>query len=181
MSGVVVESGMVDSRTYEFEGASPTIDDAAHVSRDAVLVGDVEVAADASVWPGVVLRGDIAPVRVGRQAHVGDNATIHASTLEPEVMVGHGAVLNEVTVEERALVGFNTTGNTDATIGERSIVAAGTVIPDEYDIPPESFARGVPAEITPLSETGIDPEAIFEEFSSGEYTNLAQRHEDLFS
>ncbi|TYL38639.1 gamma carbonic anhydrase family protein [Natronococcus pandeyae] len=171
---------MVDSRTYEFEGASPSIHEEARVSRDATLVGDVTVEADASVWPGVVLRGDIDPVRIGRETHVGDNATLHAATLEDQVMVGHGAVLNEATVETGALVGFNTTLNTDATVGTSSIVAAGTVVPDEYAIPPESFVRGVPAEITPLEETGIDPEAIFEDFSSGEYTDLAKRHTDLF-
>jgi carbonic anhydrase/acetyltransferase-like protein (isoleucine patch superfamily) len=171
---------MVDSRAYEFEGTGPSIDDAARVSRDAVLVGDVEVAAEASVWPGVVLRGDVGPVRVGRQTHVGDNATLHAATLEDRVMVGHGAVLNEATVETGALVGFNATLNTDVTVGSGSIVAAGTVVPDGYAIPPESFVRGVPAEITPLEETGIDAEAILEDFSSGAYTDLAQRHGDLF-
>ncbi|WP_226039471.1 gamma carbonic anhydrase family protein [Natrinema sp. DC36] len=171
---------MVDSRRYEFEGERPTIDDGARVSSEATLVGDVRVEADASVWPGVVLRGDIGPVHIGRETHVGDNATIHASRLEAEVMVGHGAVLNETTVEERALVGFNATLNSDVTIGSGSIVAAGTVIPDGYSIPPESFVRGVPAEITPLAETGIDAAEILEEFSSGDYTNLAQRHEELF-
>ncbi len=171
---------MVDSRAYEFEGTSPAIHEAAHVSRDAILVGDVTVKADASVWPGVVLRGDIGPVHIGQQAHIGDNATIHASTIESSVMVGHGAVLNEATIEQRALVGFNATVNTDARVGRRSIVAEGTVVPNNYEIPPESFVRGVPAEITPLEETTIDPDEVFEEFSSGEYTNLAQRHEDLF-
>ncbi|MDS0476600.1 gamma carbonic anhydrase family protein [Natrinema sp. 1APR25-10V2] len=171
---------MADSRTYAFEGNRPTIDDTARVSRAATLVGDVEVRADASVWPGVVLRGDIGPVRVGRETHVGDNATIHASQLADEVMVGHGAVLNETVVEERALVGFNATINTDVTIGSGSIVAAGTVVPDGYEIPPESFVRGVPARVTPLSETGIDARETFEEYSSGEYTDLAGRHEELF-
>ncbi|MDQ2051206.1 gamma carbonic anhydrase family protein [Natronolimnohabitans sp. A-GB9] len=171
---------MVDSRTYAFEGTTPTIDDDAAVSRDATLVGDVHVEADASVWPGVVCRGDIGPVRIGRQSHVGDNATIHASELADRVMIGHGAVLNEATVEEETLIGFNATLNTDAIVGTGSVVAAGTVIPDEYEIPPESFVRGVPAEVTPLEETTIDAAEIFEEFSSGEYTNLAGRHEDLF-
>lgn len=171
---------MGDSRTYAFEGTEPSVDDTAAVSREATLIGDVQVAAEASVWPGVVLRGDVGPVRVGRQTHIGDNATIHASELADRVMVGHGAVLNEATVEEGTLVGFNATVNTDSTIGSGSVVASGTVIPDAYDIPPESFVRGVPARSTPLEETGIDAEAIFEEFSSGEYTNLAGRHEDLF-
>ncbi|QLK27643.1 gamma carbonic anhydrase family protein [Natrinema zhouii] len=171
---------MVDSRSYGFEGERPTIDDGARVSSEATLVGDVRVEADASVWPGVVCRGDIGPVRIGRETHVGDNATIHASRLGDEVMVGHGAVLNETTVEERALIGFNATINSDVTIGSGSIIAAGTVVPDGYSIPPESFARGVPAEITPLAETGIDAAEILEEFASGDYTNLAQRHEELF-
>lgn len=171
---------MVDSRQYAFEGTTPTIDNAASVSREATLVGDVTVEADASVWPGVVLRGDIGPVHVGRQAHIGDNATVHASRIEDRVMVGHGAVLNEATINEQALVGFNATINTGATIGSNSVVAAGTVIPDEYDIPSESFVRGVPGEITPLEQTTIDPDEIFEMFSSGEYTNLANRHEELF-
>lgn len=171
---------MDDSRTYAFEGTRPTVDETASVSRDATLVGDVEVGAEASVWPGVVLRGDVGPVRVGRQSHVGDNATIHASVLADRVMVGHGAVLNEATIEEHTLVGFNATINTGCTIGSGSVVAAGTVVPDEYDVPQSSFVRGVPAETTPLEETGIDAEAVFEEFSSGEYTNLAGRHEELF-
>ena len=75
---------------------------------------------------------------------------------------------------------FNATINSDVTIGSGSIVAAGTVVPDGYSIPPESFVRGVPAEITPLAETGIDAAAVLESFSSGDYTNLAQRHEELF-
>ncbi|WP_408956988.1 gamma carbonic anhydrase family protein [Natrinema sp. 74] len=171
---------MVDRRTYEFEGERPTIDEAARVSRDATLVGDVTIEADASVWPGVVCRGDIGPVWIGRVTHVGDNATLHAAQLADSVMVGHGAVLNEATVEAQSLVGFNATINTDVTIGSGSIVAAGTVVPDAYSIPPESFVRGVPAQVTPLSETGIDAREIFEAYSSGEYTDLAGRHGELF-
>ncbi|WP_254762111.1 gamma carbonic anhydrase family protein [Natrinema marinum] len=171
---------MVDRRAYEFEGQRPTIDDAARVSREATLVGDVTIEADASVWPGVVCRGDIGAVRIGRETHVGDNATLHAARLAESVMVGHGAVLNEATVEAQSLIGFNATINTDVTIGSGSIVAAGTVVPDGYEIPPESFVRGVPAEVSPLSETGIDAGEIFEEYSSGEYTDLATRHGELF-
>lgn len=171
---------MEDGRGYEFEGHRPTIDDAARVSRDAVLVGDVAVEADASVWPGVVLRGDVDPVRVGRASHVGDNATIHASVLGDRVMVGHGAVLNEARVDDGVLVGFNATVNTGVEIGSGSIVAAGTVIGEDYEIPPDSFVRGVPAEVTPVAETGIDAEAILEDYSTGEYTDLAQRHDELF-
>jgi len=169
----------MDSRQYAFEGEEPAIDGTARVSREATVVGDVTVAADASVWPGVVLRGDVGPVRVGAQSHVGDNAVLHVSTVGEQVMVGHGAVLNDTTVEDGALVGFNSTV-TESTIGEGSIVASGTVVPEGYEVPARSFVRGMPATVTPLSETTIDPDAVFEAYSSGDYTNLAQRHEDLF-
>lgn len=165
---------------YDFEGISPTVHTDARVARDAVLVGDVKVEADASVWPGVVLRGDVGPVRVGEEAHIGDNATLHASRVGDRAMIGHGAVLNDAVVDRGALVGFNATINTGVRVGERSIVASGAVVPEGYDIPAESFVRGVPATVTPLSETTLDPEETFEQFHSGGYTDLAFRHDDLF-
>lgn len=143
-------------------------------------MGDVTVAADASVWPGVVLRGDVAPVAIGEQSHVGDNAVLHASSVGDHAMIGHGAVLNDAYVADGALVGSNATVNTEVTVGEGTIVASGTVVPEGYDIPPDSFARGVPARVTPLAETDVDADAIFEDYSSGAYTDLAGRHEDLF-
>jgi len=170
----------MDRRAYRFEGTAPDIHAAAQVSREATLVGDVTVGEDASVWPGVVLRGDVGPVEVGREAHIGDNAVLHASLVGDRAMIGHGAILNDAVVEDGALVGFNSTVNTDVTIGARSIVAAGTVIPEEYAVPAESFVRGIPARVTPLAETTIDPEETFRTYSSGEYTDLANRHEDLF-
>lgn len=171
---------MVDRREYAFDGHQPQIDPAAHVSREATLVGAVTVGADASVWPGAILRGDVDPVLIGDGSHVGDNAVLHASQVGDRVMVGHGAILNDALVAEDSLVGFNATVNTGVRIGAESIVAAGTVVPEEYQIPAESFARGVPARVTPLAETRIDPTETFEDYSSGAYTDLAERHEDLF-
>lgn len=168
------------ARTYGFEGREPSIHEDAHVSQETTLVGDVRIDADASIWPGVVLRGDVSPVRIGRESHIGDNAVLHASIVGDYVMVGHGAVLNDAEVADGALVGFNATINSDVRVGERSIIAAGTVTPEAFEIPPKSFVRGVPAQVTPLSETAIDPEETFEAYSSGAYTNLAERHGTLF-
>lgn len=169
----------MDSRDYAFEGSTPDIHGYAHVSREATLVGDVTVGPNASVWPGAVLRGDVSPVEVGRESAIGDGAIVHASTVGEKVMVGHGAVLNDAEVADGALVGFNSTVS-DAVIGEGSIVAMGTVVPPGYEVPPESFVRGSPASVSPLSETTIDPDEVFEAFHSGDYANLAARHEDLF-
>ncbi|SNZ18099.1 Carbonic anhydrase or acetyltransferase, isoleucine patch superfamily [Natronoarchaeum philippinense] len=172
---------MHDSRTYAFESDRPDVAESARVSREATLVGDVTVAADASIWPGVVLRGDVGPVRIGRQAHVGDTAVLHASSVGEDVMVGHGAVCNDAVVDDGALIGFNATLNSEVSVGTGSIVASGTVVPQGYSIPADSFARGVPAQVTPLSETTIDVDRIHEEFASGAYTDLAGRHEELFA
>jgi len=169
----------MDSREYAFEGAKPDIHGYAHVSREATVVGDVTVGPNANVWPGVVLRGDVDPVEIGRESAIGDGAVIHASTVGERAMVGHGAVLSDATVGDGALIGFNSTVS-DAVIGEGSIVAMGTVVPPGYEVPADSFVRGSPASVTPLSETTIDPDEVFEAFSSGDYANLAARHDDLF-
>jgi len=161
----------MDSREYAFEGAEPDIHGYAHVSREATVVGDVAV--------GPTSPRSTAPVEVGRETAIGDGAILHASTVGEKVMVGHGAVLNDADVKDGALVGFNSTVS-DAIIGRGSIVAMGTVVPPGYEVPPESFVRGSPAQVTPLSETTIDPDEVFEAFSSGDYANLAARHEDLF-
>ncbi|MFB6304056.1 MAG: gamma carbonic anhydrase family protein [Haloferacaceae archaeon] len=171
---------MSGPKRYEFEGSAPTVDEEAHVSEASTLLGDVSVAANASVWPGVVLRGDIGPVRIGEESHVTDNAVVHAATVGDRVMIGHGGVVNEATVGDDALVGFNVTIDTDATVGERTLIAAGCVVPEGRDVPPESFVRGVPAEVTPLAETDIDTDALFDRYSAVEYTGLAERYADLF-
>jgi carbonic anhydrase/acetyltransferase-like protein (isoleucine patch superfamily) len=169
----------MDSRHYSFEGGGPTIHGSAAVSAESTLVGDVTVAEEVTVWPGVVLRGDVGPVRLGAGSAIGDNAVLHASTVEADGMVGHGAVLNESDVGREAMVGFNATVS-EATVGAGSIVAMGTVIPPGYDVPPESFVRGTPARVTPLSETDIDRDRVFGRFASGEYAHLRDGHDDLF-
>lgn len=168
-----------DRRSYAFEGSEPDVHDDAHVSRAATLVGDVSIAADASVWPGVVLRGDVGPVTVGEQAHVGDNASVHVSELGARAMVGHGAVVNDATVGEGTLVGFNATVD-ESTVGRNCVVASGSVVEPGMEIDDEQFVYGVPATTRPLAETTVDTERVFEQYHSGRYADLADRHEELF-
>jgi carbonic anhydrase/acetyltransferase-like protein (isoleucine patch superfamily) len=165
---------------YGFEGSDPDVDPEASVSDAATLVGDVTIGPDASVWPGAVLRGDMGPVEIGAGTHVEDNCVVHMSTVGERVMVGHSVVLDVATVGDRTLVASNSTINREAKIGERSIVAAGAVVPDQREIPPESFVRGVPATVTPLAETDMDPDAIFDFYSPDVYDDLVERHGDLF-
>lgn len=170
---------MPDSRQYAFEGREPDVDGNAHVAREATLVGEVTVKSNASVWPGVILRGDVDPVHVGEQSHVGDNASVHGSHVGDRVMLGHGCVVNDAEVGNGSLVGFNAVVD-EATVGERCVVGSGTVVEPGMNIPDESFAAGVPAQVRPLEETTVDVEGVFEQYHSGEYANLAARHGDLF-
>lgn len=170
---------MPDRRRYGFEGQTPDVDESARVSHESTLVGDVRVGQDASVWPGAVLRGDVDPVEVGRESHIGDNATVHASKLGRRVMVGHSCVINDSSVGDGSLVGFNSTVD-QSRIGRDCVVAAGAVVQQGTTVPDESFAYGVPANIVPLSETTIDVDRVFEDYHSGEYADLADRHEELF-
>jgi carbonic anhydrase/acetyltransferase-like protein (isoleucine patch superfamily) len=170
---------MPDRRHYGFEGQTPEIHEDARVSHESTLVGDVSVGPDASVWPGAILRGDVGPVEVGEETHIGDNATVHVSTLGPRVMVGHSCVINDSTVGEESLVGFNSTVD-QSEIGRDCVVASGAVVQQGTTVPDESFAYGVPANIVPLSETTIDVDRVFTDYHSGEYAHLAERHDELF-
>lgn len=169
----------MDSRKYTFDGATPDIHEGASVSQESTVVGDVRVGPDVTVWPGAVLRGDVGPVELDSGSAIGDNAVLHASTVGENGLVGHGAVLNESRIGSGAMVGFNATVS-EATVGADSLVAMGTVVPPEYEVPAESFVRGTPARVTPLEETDIDHESVFEDFASGEYAHLVEGHEELF-
>lgn len=169
----------MDSRQYEFEGTQPDVHGNAHVSRESTLVGDVTVESNASVWPGAVLRGDVSPVRVGKGSHVTDNVTMHGSTAGERVLVANGAVLNDAHVGDNTLVGFNATLN-EVEVGDHSIVASGAVTLQGSEVPPRSFVYGSPATVVPLDETGFDVEGLYERYSTGEYSNLAARHSELF-
>lgn len=170
---------MPDSRQLSFEGREPDVHGNAHVARGATLVGEVTVESNASVWPGVVLRGDVDPVYVGEQSHVGDNASVHAAHIGDRVMIGHNSVINDAEVGNGSLVGFNATVD-EAIVGERCVVASGTVVEPGMSIPDNSFAAGVPAQVRPLEETTVDVEGLFNQYHTGEYANLAARHKDLF-
>ena len=79
-----------------FRGKTPRIADSAFVSEVAYVVGDVEIGEDSSVWPGAIIRGDFAPIRIGRNTHVEDNTLVHSGeplTIGDNVLVGHGVVV----------------------------------------------------------------------------------------
>ncbi|WP_251331101.1 gamma carbonic anhydrase family protein [Haloplanus pelagicus] len=129
------------------DGVEPTIHEDAYVDDAAVVIGDVTLEPDASVWPNATLRGD-QPIVIREGANVQDNAVCHEdAVVGRHATVGHTAIVHAATVEERALVGMGAIVLDDATVGERAIVAAGSVVTEGTDVPPETLVAGTPAEV----------------------------------
>ncbi|MXX54823.1 MAG: gamma carbonic anhydrase family protein, partial [Gemmatimonadetes bacterium] len=129
-----------------FEGRRPRIAGSAFLAPTAVVIGDVEIGADASVWFGAVLRGDPPEhgIRVGARANVQDNAVIHTSdqgptVIEEEVTVGHGAIMESCRIGRRAVVGMGAVVLQRAEVGEGCVVAAGAVVKEGARVPPRSL------------------------------------------
>jgi carbonic anhydrase/acetyltransferase-like protein (isoleucine patch superfamily) len=118
-----------------------------------VVVGDVTLADDVSVWHGVVVRGDIHRVRVGARTNLQDGVLIHVeralypTELGADVSVGHGAVLHGCRVDDGALIGMGARVLNDARIGAGAIVAAGAVVREGFEVPPAHLVAGVPAAV----------------------------------
>jgi len=166
---------------YSFDGTTPDVYLTAAVSKESTLIGDVTLGAGASVWPGAVLRGDAdEAVFVGENTHVEDLYMVHVTKVGDRTLVGHRVVLDASVVGDRCLIGSGAVLNQSVEVGDRCIVAAGAVVPDRRRIPGESFVRGVPAEVTPLSEASIDHKAVFELYSTTMYDDLTARYDDLF-
>lgn len=133
-----------------FEDKAPKVAESAFLAPTAVLIGDVEIGENASVWFGVVLRGDLGPIRVGADSNVQDNVVIHAETeggtvLEERVSVGHGAILHDAYVERNSMIGIGAILLEGCRIGSGSLVAAGSVVREGFHLPDRTLAVGVPA------------------------------------
>ena len=130
------------------DGMEPTVHEDAYVDPAAVVIGDVTIERDASVWPNTTLRGDHYPIVVHEEANVQDNAVCHEdAVIGRRATVGHTAIVHAATVEEEALVGMGAVVLDDATIGERAVVAAGSVVTGGTEVPPETLVAGTPAEV----------------------------------
>jgi carbonic anhydrase/acetyltransferase-like protein (isoleucine patch superfamily) len=160
----------------EYRGKRPKIHPSAFVAPSAVLIGDVEVGPQSSIWFGAVLRGDNGPIRVGARTSIQDNAVVHVSEggetlLGDDVTVGHCAVMEDCQIEAHALIGSNATLLNGSTIGEGALIAAGSVVGQGVAIPPRVVAAGAPATVKKALEGQA---ASWIETSSDEYVKLSR-------
>lgn len=137
---------------YALGDRVPTIDPSAFVHPDAVLIGNVIVGPESSVWPTAVLRGDHGTIRVGAQTSVQDGTIVHCtSTLDTVIgdrcTVGHNVHLEGCTIEDDCLIGSGSVVLHEAVIRSGALVGAQALIPNGMQVPPGAMALGVPAKI----------------------------------
>ncbi len=138
---------------HTYRGMRPSVDPSSFIAPTAALIGDVVVGAKASIWFGVVLRGDVMSIRVGARTSIQDNSVIHAtggwtSTIVGEnCTVGHGAILHGCTVADRVLVGMGSIILDQAEIGSDTILGAGSLVTARTKIPAGVLALGRPAKV----------------------------------
>jgi carbonic anhydrase/acetyltransferase-like protein (isoleucine patch superfamily) len=159
------------------------VDASAFIAPNATLIGQVTIAANASVFYGSVLRGDTDSISIGAGSNVQDNVSMHTDvglqlTVGTGVSIGHGAVVHGCVIEDDCLIGMGATILNRAVIGAGSLVAAGAVVLEDTVIPPGSLVAGVPAkvrrELTNDERDGV-------KLNASHYVGLAAKHRATLS
>jgi carbonic anhydrase/acetyltransferase-like protein (isoleucine patch superfamily) len=146
----------------EYKGKIPEIHPSAFVAEDAVITGDVKIEENASIWFKTVIRGDVAPVHIGKGTNIQDLSLLHQSPgqpliIEDGVTVGHQVTLHSAHIKKNALVGMGSLILDGAEIGEQAFIGAGSLVPPGKVIPPNTLAFGRPAKvIRELNEEDIN-------------------------
>lgn len=174
---------MIPTERARFLYVQPQIDPTAYVAPQAVIIGDVRLAAQVSIWPMAVLRGDINFIEIGEGSNIQDGCIVHLAEDLPVrvgklVTVGHRATLHACTVEDECLIGMGATILDGAVIGKGSIVGAHALVTRETRIPPGSLVMGTPAKVVrplqPAEIAGIRTWA-------DHYIDLAPLHKSCFN
>jgi carbonic anhydrase/acetyltransferase-like protein (isoleucine patch superfamily) len=154
----------------------PQVHPQAWVAPAAVLIGDVRLAAGASLWPTAVARGDVCAITVGEGSNVQEGAVLHGDPGQPvligaDVTIGHRAVVHGATLEDGCLIGIGAIVLNGVTVGSGALVAAGSVV--TRDVPPGALVMGAPATV----KRQLSPEAIDgQREHARRYRRLAQAH-----
>lgn len=146
---------------YELDGKAPQLGDGAWVADSAQVIGDVQLGANASVWFGVVIRGDNDTIRIGRNSNIQDLSVLHSDagvplTLGDDVSVGHQVMLHGCTIGDGSLIGIQAVVLNNAKIGRNCIVGAGSVVTEGKEFPDNSLIFGSPAKLVrTLDDKGL--------------------------
>lgn len=162
-------------------GKTPRIHRSAWIAPGAVVIGDVEIGPDSSVFYGCVLRGDINSITVGARTNIQDNSTVHvdedvATVIGDDVTIGHMGLIHGTTVGNGSLIGMKAALLSHSVIGEGSLIAAGAVVLERQEIPARSLAAGIPAKV----RRELDDDAVAGFIThAGKYVETSRLHGDL--
>ncbi|AZA14674.1 gamma carbonic anhydrase family protein [Corynebacterium choanae] len=137
---------------YAYNGKTPVIHPSAFLAPNATIIGDVHIGPDASIFYGVVLRGDVNRITIGARTNIQDNSVLHVDsdapcTLGDDVTVGHMALVHGTTVGNGTLVGMKSALLSRSVVGEGALIAAGAVVLEGQTIGDKVLAAGVPAKV----------------------------------
>ncbi|MCL2481788.1 MAG: gamma carbonic anhydrase family protein [Spirochaetaceae bacterium] len=147
---------------YKFKDKAPDINKAAFVAASADIIGEVTVGEDSTIWFNSVLRGDIAPVVVGKGTNIQEGSVLHVEENTPcivgdNVTIGHGAIIHGTKIGNRSLIGMGAIILSNSEIGEDSVVGAGALVTEGKIFPPRSLIVGAPArKIREISDSDIE-------------------------
>ncbi|WP_248960185.1 gamma carbonic anhydrase family protein [Sphaerisporangium perillae] len=163
---------------YALGDQVPRIHPDAYVHPDAVVIGDVRIGAEASIWPTAVLRGDFGWIGVGERTSIQDGTVLHTTEQRPTVIgsdcvVGHNAHLEGCTVEDRCLIGSGAVVLNHAVVRAGSVIGAQALVPEGLEVPAGHMALGVPARPRPMDGTA---QAEWIDYGVGEYLDNAKRY-----
>ncbi len=174
---------MAEPLIIPIRGRAPEMHAESWVAPNASLIGQVILAARASVWYGATLRAEAEPIEIGFGTNIQDGVTIHVDSEFPVclgagVSVGHNAVLHGCTVEDDSLIGMGAVILNGATIGKGSLIAAGAVVPQGVVVPPRSLVAGVPGSV---KRELSDAEIANNRHNAVIYQRLIELHRDAIS
>ncbi|WP_337103451.1 gamma carbonic anhydrase family protein [Paenibacillus sp. YIM B09110] len=135
-----------------YKGVMPSLQEQVYIAEGAKLIGDVSLGRQSTVWFNAVLRGDLAPIRIGHSCNIQDGVIGHVNTDQPlilddEVSVGHGAIIHGCTIGKGTLIGMGAIVLNGADIGEYALIGAGSIVTENKKIPPYTLSLGSPAKV----------------------------------
>jgi len=168
-------------KIISYKGKTPKIAPSAFVAENAVIIGDVEIGENSSVWFGCVIRCEENKIVIGKNTNIQDLTTIHTDhccsvIIGDNVTVGHNVVLHGCEIGNNVLIGMGTIIMNGSKIGDNSLIGAGSLITQNMVIPPNTLVFGRPAKvIRELTPEEIEKIAI----SAKEYIELSNEYKKI--
>jgi len=171
--------------TRSYDGKSPTIDPTAFVDDTALIIGDVTVGEESSIWPMSVARGDVHSITIGKRTNIQDGCVLHVThdgkytpggyplTVGDDVTVGHRVILHACTVGDRCLIGMSATIMDGAVLADEIIIGAGSLVPTGKTLESGYLYVGTP--VKQVRELN-DEEREFLQYSAVHYAKLRMKH-----